>query len=118
MRIIPSAVVAAALTLSFGASAVALDHHGDKKQKMKDPMARAEMQCDNARKAAAEGSDADKAGAEEKCAKAMEKSKKKAENKALKAEKKAMKDKEKAEKMKKEKKAKKDEKDEDDIDTK
>lgn len=102
----------AALALSFSAGAFAFDHHGDKKDKMKDPMARAEMQCENARKEAAEGTDEAKAEAEEKCTKAMAKGKEKAEKMAkkekMKAEKKAMKGKEKAEKMKKEKKGKKD----------
>lgn len=97
-----------AMMLGFSAGAMALDHHGDKKGKMKDPMARAEMQCENARKEAAEGSDSDKASAEEKCTKAMAKGKEKSEKMAqkaeMKAEKKAMKSKEKAEKMKKDKK--------------
>ncbi len=108
MKMILKSGLVASLVLGFSAGAFALDHHGDKKHKMKDPMARAEMQCEKAKKAAAEGSDADKAGAEEKCAKAMAKGKEKAEKMAHKGEKKAMKGKDKAEKMKKEKKGKKD----------
>lgn len=104
MKKLLSACAAIAMTLSFGAASFALDNHGDKKGKMKDPMARAEMQCENARKEAAEGSDEDKAKAEEKCEKAMAKGKKRAEKAKMKAKKKAMKGKEKAEKMKNEKK--------------
>ncbi len=112
MRMILKSGLVAALALGFSAGAFALDHHGDKKHKMKDPMARAEMQCENAKTEAAEGTDEDKAKAEEKCTKAMAKGKEKAEKMAhkaeMKAEKKAMKGKDKAEKMKKEKKGKKD----------
>lgn len=74
----------AALALGFSAGAFAFDHHGDKKHKMKDPMARAEMQCENARKEAAEGSDEDKAKAEEKCTKAMAKAKERGEKHKMK----------------------------------
>lgn len=66
-------VAAAALSFSFGAAA--LDHHGKKKKNMKDPMARAEMQCQKAKKAAEAGSDEEKKSADAKCAKAMEKAK-------------------------------------------
>ena len=110
MNIILKSGLVAAVALGFSAGAFAFDHHGDKKHKMKDPMARAGMQCENARTEAAEGTDEDKAKAEEKCTKAMAKGKKKAEKMAMKAEKKAEKKamKDKAEKMKKEKKSKKD----------
>jgi len=108
MNIICKSGLVAAVALGFSAGAFAFDHHGDKKHKMKDPMARAGMQCENARTEAAEGTEEDKAKAEEKCTKAMAKGKKKAEKMAMKAEKKVMKGKEKAEKMKKEMKSKKD----------
>lgn len=107
MKTLLSILTAAAVTLSFSVAGSAFDHHGDKKGKMKDPMARAEMQCENARKEAAEGSDEDKAAAEEKCTRAMEKAKSLMEKKSAKAAAKA---------EKKAKKAKKDKKDKDDDD--
>lgn len=79
----------AMVVLSFGANALAFDHHGKKKKNMKDPMARAEMQCEKAKKAAEEGADEDEKSAEEKCAMAMKKAKEKAEKMAMKADKKA-----------------------------
>lgn len=131
MKMILKSGLVAALALGVSAGAFALDHHGDKKDKMKDPMARAGMKCENARKDAAEGSGEDKAKAEEKCAKAMEKGKKKSEKMAhkhkMKSEKMAHKDKMKAEKMahkdkmkakEKAEKMKKDKKDKDDDGTK
>lgn len=67
-----------ALSVPFVTFAVAAfdDDDEEKKDKMKamgkDPMAIAEMQCENARKEAAENEDIDEKSAEEKCAKATE----------------------------------------------
>ncbi len=91
MKTLLKSGLVAMIALSFSAGALGFDHHGKKKKNMKDPMARAEMQCENAKKEAAEGTDDDKKSAEEKCAKAMEKAKEKAEKMAMKA--KAKKDK-------------------------
>lgn len=81
-----------AIALCFSVGASAFDDDDEKKKdKMKamgkDPMAIAEMQCENARKEEAAGEGDDEKTAEEKCAKAMEQAKKKLDKQAKKTQK-------------------------------